>query len=175
MHALSLSQVMRKSHEAREKLLRLGIFRQVDVLIDTCQGTCGVVSLGCPVPLILRDPKSDLCVQAQTAPEIHQADGAWLLAGSGECRCACQAKGRGQTLKIFSSEPLDDTRGPRRVLEEGARRRSGSPSGRPNGLSQTPFECVLGKEGSTGRHLQFLLICGLLWDSVWGWSHSSAF
>lgn len=29
---------MRKSHEAREKLLRLGIFRQVDVLIDTCQG-----------------------------------------------------------------------------------------------------------------------------------------
>ena len=30
---------MRKSHEAREKLLRLGIFRQVDVLIDTCQGT----------------------------------------------------------------------------------------------------------------------------------------
>ncbi|KAK2509001.1 hypothetical protein MC885_002379 [Smutsia gigantea] len=30
--------VMRKSHEAREKLLRLGIFRQVDVLIDTCQG-----------------------------------------------------------------------------------------------------------------------------------------
>ncbi|XP_045146717.1 sorting and assembly machinery component 50 homolog [Echinops telfairi] len=33
-----LSQVMRKSHEAREKLLRLGIFRQVDVLIDTCQG-----------------------------------------------------------------------------------------------------------------------------------------
>lgn len=34
-----LSQVMRKSHEAREKLLRLGIFRQVDVLIDTCQGT----------------------------------------------------------------------------------------------------------------------------------------
>jgi len=29
---------MRKSHEAREKLLRLGIFRQVEVLIDTCQG-----------------------------------------------------------------------------------------------------------------------------------------
>lgn len=35
-------QVMRKSHEAREKLLRLGIFRQVDVLIDTCQGTLQV-------------------------------------------------------------------------------------------------------------------------------------
>ncbi|KAJ6666374.1 hypothetical protein lerEdw1_000647 [Lerista edwardsae] len=31
-------KVMRKSHEAREKLLRLGIFRQVEVLIDTCQG-----------------------------------------------------------------------------------------------------------------------------------------
>lgn len=29
---------MRKSHEAREKLLRLGIFRHVEVLIDTCQG-----------------------------------------------------------------------------------------------------------------------------------------
>lgn len=40
---------MRKSHEAREKLLRLGIFRQVDVLIDTCQGTRrGVVSLITP-------------------------------------------------------------------------------------------------------------------------------
>lgn len=35
---LFLSQVMRRSHEAREKLLRLGIFRQVDVLIDTCHG-----------------------------------------------------------------------------------------------------------------------------------------
>lgn len=39
--SVSLAQVMRKSHEAREKLLRLGIFRQVDVLIDTCQGRCG--------------------------------------------------------------------------------------------------------------------------------------
>lgn len=37
---LSLSQVMRRSHETREKLLRLGIFRQVDVLIDTCHGRC---------------------------------------------------------------------------------------------------------------------------------------
>nr|KAF6497540.1 SAMM50 sorting and assembly machinery component [Rousettus aegyptiacus] len=36
--AKNLIEVMRKSHEAREKLLRLGIFRQVDVLIDTCQG-----------------------------------------------------------------------------------------------------------------------------------------
>ncbi|KAF4802484.1 Sorting and assembly machinery component 50 like protein [Turdus rufiventris] len=36
--ARNLIDVMRKSHEAREKLLRLGIFRQVDVLIDTCQG-----------------------------------------------------------------------------------------------------------------------------------------
>ncbi|XP_074395340.1 sorting and assembly machinery component 50 homolog isoform X3 [Zonotrichia albicollis] len=35
---LENKDVMRKSHEAREKLLRLGIFRQVDVLIDTCQG-----------------------------------------------------------------------------------------------------------------------------------------
>lgn len=36
---------MRKSHEAREKLLRLGIFRQVEVLIDTCQGKyCSTVS-----------------------------------------------------------------------------------------------------------------------------------
>ncbi|KAM4670319.1 sorting and assembly machinery component 50 homolog isoform 2-T2 [Amazona ochrocephala] len=36
--AKNLIDVMRKSHEAREKLLCLGIFRQVDVLIDTCQG-----------------------------------------------------------------------------------------------------------------------------------------
>ncbi|XP_036617594.1 sorting and assembly machinery component 50 homolog [Trichosurus vulpecula] len=36
--AKNLIDVMRKAHEAREKLLRLGIFRQVDVLIDTCQG-----------------------------------------------------------------------------------------------------------------------------------------
>nr|KAF6277550.1 hypothetical protein mPipKuh1_015358 [Pipistrellus kuhlii] len=36
--AKNLIEVMRKSHEAREKLLRLGIFKQVDVLIDTCQG-----------------------------------------------------------------------------------------------------------------------------------------
>lgn len=36
--AKNLIEVMRKSHEARERLLRLGIFRQVDVLIDTCQG-----------------------------------------------------------------------------------------------------------------------------------------
>ncbi|XP_030873370.1 sorting and assembly machinery component 50 homolog [Leptonychotes weddellii] len=47
--AKNLIEVMRKSHEAREKLLRLGIFRQVDVLIDTCQGTCcGVISLIIP-------------------------------------------------------------------------------------------------------------------------------
>lgn len=38
LFGLSLSQVMRRAHEAREKLLRLGIFRQVDVLIDTCHG-----------------------------------------------------------------------------------------------------------------------------------------
>nr|XP_048681095.1 sorting and assembly machinery component 50 homolog isoform X2 [Caretta caretta] len=36
--AKNLIDVMRKSHEAREQLLRLGIFRQVEVLIDTCQG-----------------------------------------------------------------------------------------------------------------------------------------
>jgi hypothetical protein len=30
---------MRRAHEARQKLLRLGIFRQVDVVIDTSQGT----------------------------------------------------------------------------------------------------------------------------------------
>ncbi|XP_029455983.1 sorting and assembly machinery component 50 homolog isoform X4 [Rhinatrema bivittatum] len=35
---LENKDVMRKSHEAREKLLRLGIFRQVEVLIDTCEG-----------------------------------------------------------------------------------------------------------------------------------------
>lgn len=29
---------MRKSHEARQNLLRLGIFRKVEVVIDTSQG-----------------------------------------------------------------------------------------------------------------------------------------
>ncbi|CAJ0964025.1 unnamed protein product [Ranitomeya imitator] len=34
--AKNLIDVMRKSHEAREKLLRMGIFREVEVLVDTC-------------------------------------------------------------------------------------------------------------------------------------------
>ncbi|KAG9329031.1 hypothetical protein JZ751_008362 [Albula glossodonta] len=37
-HAKNLIDVMKKSHEARQKLLRLGIFRQVEVVIDTAQG-----------------------------------------------------------------------------------------------------------------------------------------
>ncbi|KAM8974549.1 sorting and assembly machinery component 50 homolog isoform 1-T1 [Pelodytes ibericus] len=36
--AKNLIDVMRKSHEARENLLRMGVFRQVEVLIDTTQG-----------------------------------------------------------------------------------------------------------------------------------------
>uniref|UniRef100_A0A8C5DRL3 Sorting and assembly machinery component 50 homolog A n=1 Tax=Gouania willdenowi TaxID=441366 RepID=A0A8C5DRL3_GOUWI len=36
--AKSLIDVMKKSHEARQKLLRLGIFRKVEVLIDTSRG-----------------------------------------------------------------------------------------------------------------------------------------
>ncbi|MGH0115686.1 UNVERIFIED_CONTAM: hypothetical protein FKN15_038009 [Acipenser sinensis] len=36
--ATNLIDVMKKSHEAREKLLRLGIFRQVEVVIDTSDG-----------------------------------------------------------------------------------------------------------------------------------------
>ncbi|MBZ3879218.1 Sorting and assembly machinery component 50-like protein [Sciurus carolinensis] len=36
--ARNIFEVMRKSHEASEKLLHLGIFRQVDILIHTCQG-----------------------------------------------------------------------------------------------------------------------------------------
>jgi len=35
----NLLQVMKKSHEARQKLLRLGIFRHVEVVIDTAEGT----------------------------------------------------------------------------------------------------------------------------------------
>ncbi|XP_048405331.1 sorting and assembly machinery component 50 homolog B isoform X2 [Stegostoma tigrinum] len=35
---LENKRVMKKSHEARERLLRLGIFRNVEVLIDTAQG-----------------------------------------------------------------------------------------------------------------------------------------
>ncbi|XP_041111110.1 sorting and assembly machinery component 50 homolog A [Polyodon spathula] len=36
--ATNLIDVMKKSHEAREKLMRLGIFRQVEVVIDTSDG-----------------------------------------------------------------------------------------------------------------------------------------
>ncbi|XP_060695446.1 sorting and assembly machinery component 50 homolog isoform X1 [Hemiscyllium ocellatum] len=36
--AKNLIEVMKKSHEARERLLRLGIFRNVEVLIDTAEG-----------------------------------------------------------------------------------------------------------------------------------------
>uniref|UniRef100_UPI00398EF9AB sorting and assembly machinery component 50 homolog n=1 Tax=Pristiophorus japonicus TaxID=55135 RepID=UPI00398EF9AB len=36
--AKNLIEVMKKCHEARERLLRLGIFRNVEVLIDTAQG-----------------------------------------------------------------------------------------------------------------------------------------
>ncbi|XP_062402851.1 sorting and assembly machinery component 50 homolog A [Sardina pilchardus] len=36
--ARNLIDVMKKSHEARQKLLRLGIFRKVEVVIDTSQG-----------------------------------------------------------------------------------------------------------------------------------------
>ncbi|KAG8012331.1 Sorting and assembly machinery component 50-like protein A, partial [Nibea albiflora] len=36
--AKNLIDVMRKSHEARQKLLRLGIFRKVEVVIDTSRG-----------------------------------------------------------------------------------------------------------------------------------------
>ncbi len=32
-------QVMNKSHEARQRLLRMGIFRHVEVVIDTAEGT----------------------------------------------------------------------------------------------------------------------------------------
>ncbi|MEQ2257229.1 Sorting and assembly machinery component 50 A [Ilyodon furcidens] len=36
--ANNLIDVMRRSHEARQKLLRLGVFRKVEVVIDTSQG-----------------------------------------------------------------------------------------------------------------------------------------
>uniref|UniRef100_A0A8B9LBE2 Sorting and assembly machinery component 50 homolog A n=1 Tax=Astyanax mexicanus TaxID=7994 RepID=A0A8B9LBE2_ASTMX len=36
--AKNLIDVMKKSHDARQKLLRLGIFRQVEVVIDTAEG-----------------------------------------------------------------------------------------------------------------------------------------
>ena len=32
---------MKKAHMARQKLLRLGIFKEVEVLIDTSEGTAG--------------------------------------------------------------------------------------------------------------------------------------
>ncbi|XP_051975860.1 sorting and assembly machinery component 50 homolog A-like [Xyrauchen texanus] len=37
-HAKNLIDVMKKSHEARQRLLRMGIFRQVEVVIDTAEG-----------------------------------------------------------------------------------------------------------------------------------------
>ncbi|XP_051545232.1 sorting and assembly machinery component 50 homolog A-like [Myxocyprinus asiaticus] len=37
-HAKNLIDVMKKSHEARQRLLRMGIFRQVEVVIDTADG-----------------------------------------------------------------------------------------------------------------------------------------
>ncbi|KAM8910891.1 sorting and assembly machinery component 50 homolog B [Spinachia spinachia] len=38
-HAKNLIDVMKKSHIARQKLLRLGIFKEVEVLIDTSEGS----------------------------------------------------------------------------------------------------------------------------------------
>uniref|UniRef100_A0A8C5GKN4 POTRA domain-containing protein n=1 Tax=Gouania willdenowi TaxID=441366 RepID=A0A8C5GKN4_GOUWI len=38
-HSKNLIDVMRKAHIARQRLLRLGIFKQVEVLIDTSEGT----------------------------------------------------------------------------------------------------------------------------------------
>uniref|UniRef100_A0A8C4HB99 Sorting and assembly machinery component 50 homolog, like n=1 Tax=Dicentrarchus labrax TaxID=13489 RepID=A0A8C4HB99_DICLA len=38
-HAKNLIDVMKKAHVARQKLLRLGIFKEVEVLIDTSDGT----------------------------------------------------------------------------------------------------------------------------------------
>lgn len=35
---LSWLKVMKKAHVARQKLLRLGIFKEVEVLIDTSEG-----------------------------------------------------------------------------------------------------------------------------------------
>lgn len=37
-------QVMKKSHEARQKLLRLGIFRHVEVVIDTAEGDANQIN-----------------------------------------------------------------------------------------------------------------------------------
>lgn len=48
---------MRKSHEAREKLLRLGIFRQVEVLIDTCQGMYCLIN-----PHLFSHTHIDMCI-----------------------------------------------------------------------------------------------------------------
>ncbi|XP_070784820.1 sorting and assembly machinery component 50 homolog B isoform X2 [Enoplosus armatus] len=38
-HAKNLIDVMKKAHVARQRLLRLGIFKEVEVLIDTSEGT----------------------------------------------------------------------------------------------------------------------------------------
>lgn len=36
-------QVMRKSHDARQRLLRLGIFKEVEVVIDISEGTTSML------------------------------------------------------------------------------------------------------------------------------------
>lgn len=38
---------MKRSHEARQRLLRLGIFRKVEVVIDTSQGILSLYLIQC--------------------------------------------------------------------------------------------------------------------------------
>ena len=58
---VSLLQVMKKAHMARQKLLRLGIFKEVEVLIDTSEGTAG------PSPL----PSSTFCFRRPSGLEFR--------------------------------------------------------------------------------------------------------
>lgn len=93
------SQVMRRSHEAREKLLRLGIFKQVDVLIDTCQGTCCVSGSVVPPP----PPGSRrwcACPGRGARPRWSAVPGGGWGTGS-----VCQAREGGHTVNTLSSEP----------------------------------------------------------------------
>lgn len=133
---------MRKSHEAREKLLRLGIFRQVDVLIDTCQGTC--------CGRVPSHPSSRITGFSRTGLGSWQPPESRLCARLREGRLALE----------MSSEPAWH-RGVRRVPEEGAR-----PGSCPLGSCRLHGN-VLGEEEALRLRAQpqALLVACLLWQA----------
>lgn len=58
-------QVMRKSHEARQKLLHLGIFKDVEVVIDISEGTTSI-TYWCPIYALFSRIYSSFCISLKT-------------------------------------------------------------------------------------------------------------